>query len=105
MNIIFTNISKSPMQLTTPEWQDIIMIRVRDEYADAAIKASEEFARKVNEMCAKTLPAYYGEEITKLLYKSPRYAYISNIKAPSGDIYSAEIDLIMHTVLFRLEEC
>ena len=103
MHIMFRNISKSPMQLTTPEWQDAIVKRVRAEYTDAATEASEEFAKKVDEMCKKTLPAYYGEEIERLLFKSPRYAYISNIKTPFGDIYTAEIDLILHTVAFRFD--
>ena len=80
MKVIFRNLSKSPMQLTTPDWQTAIMKRVAEEYTEKAIKCSEEFAEKVKRMTETTLPAYYGVQIEDILFKSPRYAYIKNIK-------------------------
>lgn len=80
------------------------MKRVAEEYTEKAIKCSEEFAEKVKRMTETTLPAYYGVQIEDILFKSPRYAYIKNIKSHSGDTYTAEIDLIMHTVCFCYDD-
>ena len=104
MNVIFKNMSNSPMQLNTPDWQLDVMKRIEEEYSDSAIECSEAFAEKVKKMTETTLPAYYGIQIQEILFNSPRYAYISDIKSPFGETYTAEIDLIMHTVFFRLED-
>lgn len=102
--VIFRNLSKSPMLLTTPDWQTAVMKRVAEEYTNDAIECSEAFAEKVKKMTETTLPAYYGVQIQEILFKSPRYAYISDIKGDWGDTYTAEIDLIMHTVTFKHED-
>lgn len=98
--IRFTNLNKSPMTAFSPEWQEVILKRVNEEYQEQVIEVSNEIRDRFKEIEHRIQPGFYGTAFDGILKKVHRYAYIKNVKDQYDAEYDVEIDLALHTIRF-----
>lgn len=95
VRIRFKNLNLTPH----PAWQKKAMAHIDEHWSGKALEASEAFRKSFEEKMPNIAPGYFATAYADLLQRSPRYAYLKNIKGDKGT-YEAEIDLIMHEVSF-----
>lgn len=98
--IYFTNLNKSSMTLSAPQWQEDITAKIEAEYQQQAIDTSDAIKAAFLPGADKLPEGYFATAFMQVLKNTPRYAYIKNISDPWGGVYDAEIDLALHTVRF-----
>lgn len=100
--IKFKNLSRSPIEFSSPDWQnEIVKFCEADErIQSAAVEASEAFRARAAEAIEGAAAGYAGTAIKSIVREIPRYEFVKSIEAPDGKHYDAQIDLLMHTVDF-----